>query len=139
MKLSKIKRDTNSAENGVWITNAMGDIDLLIASMSNKRYTEMLRAAVKPYKRTLSTLSDDFIKELQNKCIAKTVLLGWRNMEAEDSTEEEPKYIDYTIEAAREILEDPENHEFRELVVTLAEEEEVFRKEDVEAATFPAG
>ena len=138
MKLSSVKRDTQSAEKGVWVTNAMGDMDILIAATGNKQYTEMLRHLTKPYKRTISTLGDDFLKDLQNQCVAKTVLLGWRNMESEDSTEENPKYIEYTPDIAYETLKDPENYEFREVVLALAEEEEVFRKESVEDATFQA-
>lgn len=138
MKLSSIKRDINSAENGVWVTNAMGDLDLKIAAIGNKKYTDMLRRLTKPYKRTLESKGDDFFMDLQSQCIAKTVLLGWRNMEADDSTEENPKYVEYSYETAYELLKDPENHQFRELVISLAEEEEVFRKLDVEDATFQA-
>lgn len=136
MKLSTVKRDTKLAEKGVWVTNAIGDINILIAATGNKQYTEMLRHLTKPYKRTINTLGDDFLKDLQNQCISKTVLLGWENMEAEDSTKENPKYIEYTSDMAYEILKDTENHEFREMVLALAEEEEVFRKESVEDATF---
>jgi hypothetical protein len=135
MKLSKIKRNTGSAEEGVWVTNAVGDIDILIAAMGNKKYTEMLRHLTKPYQRTLKTLGDDFLMDLQNQCISKTVLLGWKNMESE--VEDEPN-IEYSSKTAYELLKDPENHEFRELVIALADEEEVFRKESVEDATFQA-
>lgn len=138
MKLSSVKRDTKLAEKGVWVTNAIGDMDILIAATGNKRYTEMLRHLTKPYKRTISTLGDDFLKDLQNQCIAKTVLLGWKNMEAENSTKEAPVYVEYTSDVAYDLLKDPENHEFREMVLALAEEEEVFRKESVEDATFQA-
>jgi len=135
MKLSTVKRNTDSAENGVWITNVMGNLDLLIASTGNKKYVDMLRHVTKPYQRTIKTMGDDFLKELMNKCIAKTVLLGWRNMESEVDGEPD---IEYSYDAAYAILQDPENHEFREVVLSLAEEEEVFRKEAVEEATFPA-
>ena len=138
MKLSSIKRDVSSAENGVWITNAIGNLDLKIAAIGNKKYTDMLRRLVKPYKRTLESKGDEFFMDLQSQCIAKTVLLGWRNMEADDSTEDNPKYVEYSSDVAYELLKDPENHEFRELVISLAEEEEVFRKESVEDAMFQA-
>ena len=135
MKLSTVKRNTESAETGVWVTNAMGDLDLLIASIGNKKYTSMLRHITKPYQRTIKTMGDDFLKELMNQCLAKTVLLGWRNMESE--VEGEPN-VEYSSKVAYDLLQDPENHEFREVVLALAEEEEVFRKESVEEATFPA-
>lgn len=132
MKLSNLKRDVNSAENGVWITNAYGDIDLFIASHNNSKYLEMLRSKMKPYKRTYQTMADEVFEEIENKCLAKTVLLGWRNMETDESTEENPEYIEYSTKKAFELLSDPENIEFRKLVIDLSDEAEVFRKEVIQ-------
>lgn len=138
MKLSKQKRDLNLAEKGVWITNAFGDIDLLIAAADNKQYTSMLRELMKPYQHSYKQMEDDFFLDLQNIAISKTVLLGWRNMEAEESTPENKVEIEYSPDKAYEILSDPENVEFRKQVLLLAEEEEVFRKKSVEEITFQA-
>ncbi len=135
MKLSSIKRDVAAAEDGVWVTGALGNLDLLIAAVGNKQYTTMLRKLMKPYKRNYENMEDSVFVGLQNKCLAKTVLLGWRNMEAEEDGQPD---IEYSSEQAYTLLADPENHKFRETVLALAEEEEVFNKEAVEAATFQA-
>lgn len=135
MKLSSIKRDVNANENGVWVTGAYGDMDLLIAASNNKKYVKMLRREVKPYERALrnKTIDDAVFADIQNKCMAKHILLGWRNMQDDEGSE-----ITYSYEKALEIIKDPENVDFRDLVIALSDEAEVFRKESVEAATFQA-
>jgi hypothetical protein len=135
MKLSSIKRDVNLSENGVWVTGAYGDMDLLIAASNNKKYKDMIRKEIKPYERALrtNTLSDKVFTEIQDKCVAKHILLGWRNMQDDEGQE-----IPYSYDKALEILKDPENVDFRELVLALADEAEVFRKEAVEDTTFQA-
>ena len=138
MKLSKIKRNTNAAENGAWVIGAIGNIDLLIAATGNEKYTELMRKLMKPYQRNYKTMADSVFINMQNECLSKTILLGWRNMEAEDSTDENPKFIEYSQKTAYELLKDPENHVFRETVIALADEEEVFKKELVEDTTFQA-
>jgi len=140
MKLSSKKRSVDLAENGVWITKAFYEIDLLIGAADNKNFTRRIRELMKPYTRnqTYKTMSDEVFEELQDKARSETVLLGWRNMESEDSTEENQKYLEYSPSEAYKALRDPENIEFRKQVLALAEEEEVFRKEAVEEATFQA-
>jgi len=105
-------RNTKSAEDGVWITQVMGDLDLLIASTDKVKYKEMA--------------DEKFEKDIQNKALAKHILLGWRNLQINKED------IPYSEEKAYEILCNPEYIEFRKLVISLAEEEEVFRKEALE-------
>ena len=138
MKLSQQKRDLNLAEKGVWVTNAFGDIDLLIAAADNKQYTRLLRELMKPYQHSYKQMDDEFFLDIQNVAISKTILLGWRNMEAEESTPDNKIEVEYSSDKAYEILSDPENIEFRKQVLLLSEEEEVFRKKSVAEATFQA-
>lgn len=127
MKLSSIKRDTNAAENGVWINKVHQDLDVKIASAGNRKYIDALRAAMKPYQRNIKSVSDDLFLEIQNRCIAKHVLVDWRNLQDDNGVD-----IPYSYEKAYELLQDPENTDFRKLIVDLSEESEVFRKEALE-------
>lgn len=130
MKLSKLKRDVKAAEAGVWITGAYGDLDILIASTDNRKYVEMLRTLIKPYSRNkayMNMADDVFEKEIQNKALAKHVLLGWKNLQ-----DDEGQDIPYSEQTAYDLLCDPENLEFRKIIIGLAEESEVFRKEVLE-------
>jgi hypothetical protein len=128
MDISKIKRDVNLMEK------AIGDIDLLIASSGNKKYKEMIRKEVKPYERQMrsGTLADEVFEEIQTKCLAHCVLLGWHNL-SEGGVD-----VPYSAKKAYDLLKDPENIDFRKLVIDLSDEAEVFRKESVEETTFQA-
>lgn len=126
MKLSTIKKDVNAAESGVWVNGVLEDLDVKIASAGNRKYIDALRNALKPYTNRsngLKNIPDNVFLEIQNKCIAKHVLLDWRHLQDDDGND-----IPYSYEKAVELLQDPENEEFRKVVVSLSEEAEVFRK-----------
>lgn len=125
-KLSKIKRDTNLAEQGVWVNNVLDDVCVKVAAMNNKKYTEEIQRLMKPHQRSYrnNPSFNDIFLDLQNKAMAKAVLLDWKNVENEDGTP-----LLYSETAAYNLLKDPENKEFRDLVISLSEENEVFRKE----------
>ena len=127
MKLSSIKKDVAAAEAGVWINGVMGDLDVKIASAGNRKYLESLRNAMKPYQRNIKNVSDEIFLEIQNKCVAKHVLVDWRNLQDDNGVD-----IPYSYEKAAELLQDPENEEFRKTVINLSEETEVFRKGVIE-------
>ncbi len=125
-KLSEFKQDTGKAESGVWVCGVMGNIDVKIARFNNPAFVKMFQKLTKQY-RNLKTISDDVSKDIVNQCIANTVLLGWRNIQAEDGSD-----VPYSVEAAVALLADPENIEFYRVVTDLSNEAEVFRKEVVE-------
>jgi hypothetical protein len=128
-KLSKIKRDTNLAEQGVWVRNVLDDIGVKVAANNNKKYTDEIQRLMKPHARSYKnnpSFNDIFI-DIQNKAMAKAVLLDWENIENEDGTK-----LEYSETAAYNQLKDPENKEFRDLIISLSEENEVFRKEVIE-------
>ena len=124
MKLSKIKRDVNAVDSGVWVNKVIDDLDIKVASTDSRKYTDALRVSLKPYQRTLKNMSNDQFIEIQNKVAAKHLLLDWHNM-----TDENDQPIPYSSEKALELLNDPEMADFRELIMSLASEQELFRKE----------
>lgn len=127
MKLSKIKKDTVAAESGVWINKVLDDLDVKICSAGNSKYLNILRQLMKPYQRSYKSMDDSVFLEIQNKAIAKHILVDWRNLQDDEGNE-----IPYSEQKAYELLQDPENEEFRKLIVSLSEESEVFRKEALE-------
>lgn len=130
MKLSTVERNVEGAEKGVWIRGAYEDLDLLIASSDSRGYKKMLQKLMQPYTRNQAYKNMDdevFENDIHNKCIAKHILLGWRNL-----TDADGKEIPYSEELAYEILCDPKYLTFRKLVVDLSNEEEVFKAEEKE-------
>lgn len=129
-KLSKIKRDTSLSENGVWVNNVVDDICVKVAANNNKKYLNEIQRLMKPYQRSYKSMGDSFndiFTDIQNKAIAKAILLDWKNVEDDDG-----KQLVYSETEAYNLLKDPENKEFRDLIISLSEENEVFRKEYVE-------
>jgi len=124
MKISKIKRDTNAVVDGIWVTRVIDDLDVKVASTDSRKYTDSLRVALKPYQRTLKNMENDQFAQIQNKCIAKHILLDWKNLVGDDGVE-----IPYSSEKALELLNDPEMADFRETILNLSSEQELFRKE----------
>lgn len=127
MKLSKIKKDVAASEAGVWVNKVLDDLDVKICSAGNRKYLDCLRQLMKPYQRSYKSMDDSVFLEIQNKAISKFILVDWRNLQDEEGNE-----IPYSSDKAYEILQDPENEEFRKIVVSLSEESEVFRKEVLE-------
>lgn len=124
MKISKIKRDTNAVDAGVWVNKVIDDLDIKVASTDSRKYTDALRLALKPYQRNIKNMNNDQFAEIQNKIAAKHLLLDWENMEDDTGTN-----VPYSSAKALEYLSDPEMADFRELVFSLASEQELFRKE----------
>lgn len=128
MKLSSIKTDVAAKESGVWIEGCYGDLDLKIASSTNRKAVEYMRKLMKPYERNLKDRSNEwFMENIQNPTYAKFVLIDWRNMQDDDGAD-----VPYSEGKALELLNDPEMEEFRKLVYSLADEFELFRKEAVD-------
>lgn len=124
MKISKIKKDVNAVDAGVWVNKCFDDLDVKVASTDSRKYTDALRVALKPYQRTLKNMSNEQFAEIQNKIAAKYLLLDWRGLQDDEGNE-----ILYSPEKALELLNDPEMADFRELIMSLASEQELFRKE----------
>lgn len=124
MKISKIKRDINAVVDGIWVTRVIDDLDVKVASTDSRKYTDSLRVALKPYQRNLKNMENDQFAQIQNKCVAKYILLDWKNLVGDDGVE-----IPYSSEKALELLNDPEMADFRETILNLASEQELFRKE----------
>ena len=127
MDLKTLRVDSKKIANGVWC-DIGGGTELLIARWNNPAYIKALMKANEPYKNKYkaNALSEKQNKELLTDVIVETILLGWNNLKS-DGVE-----IVYSREKAAELLNDDELIDFRELVVSLAQDEASFRKEDIE-------
>ncbi len=122
---------------GVWTDDLGGGLQLRIARLKNPNFRKLYQKLTKPYERQIRnrTLDDATENAILAKCLAKTVLLDWKNMKVVGEV------IPYSYEAALKILSDDTLGDFRDQVVDLANEVELFRAEQMEEAekNLPAG
>lgn len=131
MDLSRFKTDTALEDEGVWTTiDASSDAQIRVARIGNRRYRETMARRLKPYRRALraGTLDDSVTERITAEVLAETVLLDWRGVSADGVP------LPYSREAARDLLLDPAYRDFRDLVVELAGELDLYRERDLEAA-----
>lgn len=131
MDLSRFKTDTALEDEGVWTTiDAASDAEIRIARIGNRRYRETMAKRLKPYRRALraGTLDDSVTERLTAEVLAETVLLDWRGLTVDGAP------LLYSRERARDLLLDPAYRDFRDLVVELAGELDLYRERDLEDA-----
>lgn len=131
MDLSRFKTDTALEDEGVWTTiDAATDAEIRIARIGNRRYRETMARRLKPYRRALraGTLDESVTERITAEVLAETVLLDWRGLTVGD----EP--LPYSRDKARDLLLDPAFRDFRDLVVELAGELDLYRERDLEDA-----
>jgi len=126
MDLNSFKTDLNKVEDGVWVD--VGDGRLLIARFGNKKFQRYLQTLMAPYKRMQgSEEQKDAIAEKQLiKAIAKYVVLGWEGMVLDGQE------LDYSEQSVIDILSNPQFVDFRNWIVTTAQDGDLFRAQEVE-------
>ena len=98
-KLSGIRSDVKKSEGGIW-TEFESGIEFLIARMGNAKYTKLLAKLSRPHHRKLRGLrgaGGELESNLMKQAVAKTVLIGWKNLDDEKGVE-----IPYSSEKALE-------------------------------------
>ena len=126
-KLSSVKSNVKKSEEGIWTPFESG-IEFLIARMGNPKYTKLLAKLSRPHHRKLRGsrgASSDLENDLTKQAVAKTVLVGWRNLDDEDGNP-----IPYSQEKALEIISDPAYIEVYNFVLATAGDFQAFREED---------
>ena len=122
---------------GVWTDDLGGGLKLKIARLRNPNFRKLYQRLTKPYERQIRnrTLDDTTENGILAKCLAKTVLLGWENLKVSDEA------VAYSEAEALKILSNPQLADFRDLVVDLANDAELFRIEHLEQAekNLPSG
>lgn len=122
----KFATDESLENNGTW-RDIGGGARLLIARSGNKAYARALAKAYEMHKAVLD-LGDDAADsksdEVMAGVVARTVLLGWENVQFKG------RDIAYTVENAVMLLK---IRDFRRLVMTLADNQEAYLVKEEQA------
>ncbi len=112
MRIIAFATDKEKELEGVWFP--LGDgLEILVARMNNTNYTSRVRKQMQPYQSTFQrkALKEDAAEAIQNKAMAGTIVLDWKDMQDEDGAEgpfsEEicVKYLQLYPEFKKAILE----------------------------------
>ena len=129
MDLKTLSVDTKKQTDGVWIQHDE-KTSFLIARMANPRFQERFQKMLQPYKQKFDAgkLSSEKQVEIMCVCMSETILLGWEGLH------DNGKDIPYSKEKAYEILIAEGNDEFRDLILSYAQDNEQFRRNKLEAS-----
>ena len=119
----EFKTDKRLEESGKWF-NINHGAKLKIARIDNKRYNEYWRSKVKEASEKSPDQKDEDALNIVIDCVARFILVDWSGI-CEDGNE-----IEYTIGKGIEYLN---MKDFRNLVVSLAENRQNFLEFDAEA------
>lgn len=127
MKLASFKTNLVAAEEGTWVEVGEG-FRIKLARSGNSRAQDMLEKLLKPHRFALqnNTIHIDVLKEINNKVLAQTVILGWDGL-----MDDEGKAIPFSVSTAYDLLQNPQYRDFRDMIQKLADEPELFRNEAV--------
>ncbi len=147
MILNEIRVDSARVEEGEWIKNIpdMGELELHVRGIGN---SDFLRMQSKLYQATpraerVGGLAPKTSALIQAKCLAATVLLGWKGMYElvtdakgapvlDDAGVQKQQEVEYSKELASKLLQNPDYVAFRDGVVWAANQVGTNRAEDVE-------
>jgi len=115
-------------ENGAWdeITMDGQTLEVKVARKNNPHYKKMLRSSMTRHKRKLERENDaavDLFEKIMIKVMAKTILLGWKDLIVNDEN------MEYTVENAEFVLA---NEDFRKEIDVLSEDFELFKQKESE-------
>lgn len=130
-KLSRVAIDSERESEGVWVDYEAG-IKLKIARMNNPDYERRMKRRSKFFQvkyRRGQTPDPEELNPLINDAMAHHILVDWKDVEDDDG-----KPLPYSPAKALEIFEDPKYADFRSFVLQVSQEQELFRKEEVEDA-----
>ncbi len=126
--IERIKTDESKEIQGVWVDYILG-IRLKVARSRNPKYREVLRNLVEPKTKDAreEKLDVKVFANLLNTVRARTILLGWENIEDKDGNS-----IPFSIEQSEKFFADPELKDFCTFVVAISENADQYAKEVLE-------
>lgn len=122
--IERIKTDEGKEIQGVWVDYILG-IRLLVARSRNPKYQEELRNLVDPEMKDVrgDKLDVTVFANLLNTVRARTILLGWENIDKDGSP------IPFSVEQSEKFFKDPELKDFCAFVVAISENADQYAKE----------
>ena len=122
--------DVEKEQDGVWSDDLGDGLKLKVARLKNPQFRKLYQRLTRPYERQIRnrTLDDAVENSILSQCLAKTVLLDWQKLVL-DGVE-----LTYSHENALKVLNDPSLTDFRDLIVDLSNDAELFRSQNLEDA-----
>lgn len=129
MDLNTFKTNVVKSDEGVWCP-VDATTDIKIARYGNRTFQRALKRVMKPHKVMIDrgTLDDDTADRLLVEALAEGILIDWKGMT------QAGKPLEYTHAEAVKVLMNKELRDFRELVVSLSQDMQMFRDEDIDDA-----
>lgn len=128
MDLNKFTTDLELEEDGKWVP-LDNDSRIRVARVGNKRYKQKFTELSAPHVVAIrnKTISDEVADMLLATSLGYTVLVGWEGLTIDG------EMVEYSHDKATEILLDPKFKDFREMVVGIATDMDVYKKAQDEA------
>ncbi len=123
LNISSFKIDLEVETEGYW--HELDDSRICIARLGNPRYKRLVRERLAPHLR--KRMSEEQQDHTLGVILGETILLGWENVE------EDGKELPFNKETAIRLMTSPEYKDFRDVIVYLAEREEFYRRDYIEA------
>jgi hypothetical protein len=123
VKLSRIRVDTEKELKGVW--KSWNGIELLIARANNPKHAAAMQKHLEPVLHIVREEGNNggMAETVAKKAAAETLLLDWRDLEAEDGSP-----LEYSSEQALEFFEDEELQDLYGFVQQVAYSAENYRR-----------
>lgn len=134
MDLNSFATNVELSEEGVWCpVDAVTEIR--VARYGNRKFQRLLQKLSAPYKVQMERqmMKDEVAESVFIEALATAILVDWRGM----TQNGEP--LDYTVGNAIAVLSNPKLKDFRDLVVSLSQDAEMFRDEEVAEAKEKSG
>ena len=129
MDLNNFATNVELSEEGVWCpVDAVTEIR--VARYGNRKFQRLLQKLSAPYKVQMERqmMKDDVAEAVFIEALATAILVDWRGMT------ENGEPLPYSKENAIAVLSNPKLKDFRDLVVSLSQDAEMFRDEEVSEA-----
>jgi hypothetical protein len=126
--IERIKTDESKEIQGVWEDYILG-IRVKVARDLNPKYREELRNLIDPDKGEYrkEKIDIDTFTKITNIVRARTILLGWENIDDNDG-----KPIPYSAIASEKFFANPELKDFCAFVVAISKDQDKYAKEVLE-------
>jgi len=126
--------DKDACDHGRWVTlveRNSSKVEVFIRRTNSVKYKQQLEVLMEPHKEalTLGILESDIYTEVIRKAAAKSLILDWRGIKYDDSSDEE---IPFSSDRAEEYF--TSFPDFFELVFNAANAKENFMIQDIEKA-----
>jgi len=119
---NRFATDHDAEVNGAWDLIPGTDCELLIARFENQKYLDLKERLQRPHLQAMidGTMDADLSLVLHREVFAKTILLGWRNLDVDG------KPVEYSVEEAIKRLEE---NDFFDYVISRSKVRDRYSKE----------